>query len=357
MNLKILYDGPYYSTPKAGIARYFNKISSLLSNDNEIYFSRNIGSSKVININQPIFKHFRPHRVSFLIEKLWFRFFTKINFDIIHLVEYNLSPSANYFLKNGSKLVVTVHDLIHEQIGAPANLLDSNQRLNLYNQSSAIIFDSHATKIDFQHFYPSVNLNQKVHDVIWLGTFFQNQDKIITKKKHQFLFVGARNGYKNFNTAIKAFRIHCKAFDNSTLVVVGAPPTESELYEVSSFKSKVRWISNAPDNSLKDLYKESIGLLYLSNKEGFGLPLVESMSMGCVPIAGRHSSISEVLGDKGLFVDQKNPNEVANIMHKLYTNIDFRNKIIKIGYDRSELFTWEKTANKITSIYNSVLIN
>ena len=353
-NLRILFDGPFYSTPHAGIARYFNNISRKLTFNNEIYFSRRIDQSHPKEVNLPSFRHFRPHRLSFQLEKLWFQVFNRSHFDIIHLVEYELSPTGLFFRDRGSKLVVTIHDLIHEQIGAPLNLLDKNKRENLYQNADALIFDSYATRNDFQIYYPDVNLDQKVNSVIWLGCSFNTSQMPRNEKKHQFLFLGARNGYKNFITAINAFIYHSQSFEDAQLTVVGSAPTPCEQEIVNSNKINVRWLTYSTDEVLKELYQESIALLYLSNKEGFGLPLVEAMSMGCVPLAGNHSSLSEVLGNGGVYVDQKDPRDVASKMDRLFIDHNFRANKIQSGFDRSKVFSWDITSKKILSTYHSI---
>ena len=353
-NLKILFDGPFYSTPHAGIARYFNNISRKLSYNNETYFSRRIDQSKSKEVKLPKFRHFRPHRLSFQLEKLWFQAFRRSHFDIVHLVEYELSPTGLFFINRGSKLVITIHDLIHEQIGAPSNLLDKNKRQNTYQKADAIIFDSYATRDDFRIYYPDVSLDSKINSVIWLGSSFNAPEKPSNEKKHQFLFVGARNGYKNFKTALEAFIHHSKSYKDARLVVVGSPPTPRELEIVNSNKLNANWVSYSTDDVLKKLYQESIALLYLSNKEGFGLPLVEAMSMGCVPLAGNHSSLSEVLGNEGMYVDQNDPRDVASKMERLLIDLNFRACKIQSGLDRSKVFSWDITSKKILSTYHSI---
>ena len=54
--------------------------------------------------------------------------------------------------------------------------------------------------------------------------------------------------------------------------------------------------------------------------EGFGMPLLEAMSQGCVPIAGEHSSIPEVLGTAGIIVNVEEPADISNAMLKCLNN-------------------------------------
>ena len=71
--------------------------------------------------------------------------------------------------------------------------------------------------------------------------------------------------------------------------------------------------------NFKKIYSESLALLYVSKYEGFGMPLIEAMSQGCVPIAGNHSSIPEVMADAGISVNVSNPEGNFKSNDKMYT--------------------------------------
>ena len=58
----------------------------------------------------------------FFLEYTWFKFFGPKYFDVVHSIEYSLSPTGRYFIKKGAKHVITVYDLIHEIFGATPNL-------------------------------------------------------------------------------------------------------------------------------------------------------------------------------------------------------------------------------------------
>ena len=111
------------------------------------------------------------------------------------------------------------------------------------------------------------------------------------------------------------------------------------------------WIENPNNDTLKQIYSESLALLYVSRYEGFGMPLIEAMSLGCVPIAGRHSSIPEVLGDAGIMVNIEEPTEISRAMLKCLNNPQFLTKIVKLGLSRSQKFSWRKSAQETLSFY------
>ena len=68
--MNILYDGPFEPQPKGGVVRYFHQIADKLERHHRIGFTRRAAITGPRNfLELPPFAHFRPHRVSFFIDK------------------------------------------------------------------------------------------------------------------------------------------------------------------------------------------------------------------------------------------------------------------------------------------------
>ena len=351
--MNILYDGPYDPHPKAGVVKYFREISYSLSQNNSVFFSRHSNAHGCKNIKLPPFTHFRPNKISFYLEYLWHRFAQRSKIDIVHPTEFQLSPSGIYLVKKGAKLVITIHDLIHEKFGAPEGLYNKKTRLNYYEKADGYIFVSNSTKEDFKRFYPSL-YSSKPSKVIWHGRNFEITKRTKNQESKQFLFVGSRSGYKNFKSTAKAFCEVAKNHSSVKLLIAGAPPLPSECKILHDYKTQVEWIKLPSKIQLRELYQSSLALLYTSNYEGFGMPLVEAMSLGCIPIAGNHSSIPEVLGQGGITVDQNSPKEIAKVMKKCLADQAYNKAIISNGYKRAELFDWKVSATSTFEFYQNL---
>ena len=89
--MNILYDGPFTPFPKGGVVRYYRELSLNLFKSNEIYFSRYSHKDKSKDFKFPLFPHFRPHKLSFYFEYLWFKFLHKKKFDIVYFFIQNCS--------------------------------------------------------------------------------------------------------------------------------------------------------------------------------------------------------------------------------------------------------------------------
>ena len=351
--MRILFDGPYSKYPKSVIAKYFERLSLELTKKHSVFFSRRSFSDNSNEINLPLPFHFRPHRLSFFMERLWFEYLARKPFQIIHPIEYELSPAGEYCHKRNSKVVITIHDLIHEKFGAPGNLYEKEKRNSFYSKANGFIFVSNSTRKDFGEFYPELAVRSPTA-VIWHGNNFDNANRIEGKKKNQVLFVGARDGYKNFKGAVESFRLVASDLTDLKLVVAGPPPQHSELSLVHDLHQRVDWVTYPDENELRKIYAESVALMYVSKYEGFGMPIIEAMSQGCIPVAINHSSLPEIMGDAGILLNSSDPHEIGQAISRCCKDNDFSKVKVRLGEARSKTFMWEKCAKEVLSFYQEL---
>ena len=108
------------------------------------------------------------------------------------------------------------------------------------------------------------------------------------------------------------------------------------------------------DNLLKDLYLNSTALIYPSLYEGFGLPIIEAMSLGCPVACSNTSSMTEVGGDA---VNYFNPNDIDNMtssIEEVVFSTEKRNILIEKGFLQNKKFSWNRCAIETLKAYNSV---
>ncbi|MEC8043076.1 MAG: glycosyltransferase family 1 protein [Verrucomicrobiota bacterium] len=358
--MKILYDAPFYSKPKAGIARYLHEISKIASDQNNVWFSRrtSLSSHHQNHVHLPSFPHFRPHRLSFFLEKLSFKFqSTQQKFDIVHAGEFAFTPAGLLALSKGAAKIITIHDLIHEKFGAPGSLYVPEKRRSFYQSADGLIFVSKSTRSDFFSHY-DLCAESTPHAVVHHGMTFQARRPIQAEKSNQFLYVGSRSGYKNFPQALEAFQMHCVKNPDARLLVAGTAPTSEDLRLSKPIEKQVDWLENPDDEQLLEAYRKCIALLYVSKYEGFGLPLLEAMSQGCIPIAGNHSSIPEVMGEGGFLInDVSSSREIAKAMNYLAKNETLRNQYVSAGFERCSTFSWQRATKETLSLYKNALTN
>ncbi len=191
-------------------------------------------------------------------------------------------------------------------------------------------------------------------------------DSVLQKYKISLPFilhVGGLQKSKNIGRLLSAFRIilsECKP--NIGLVMVGAEPMFfGREYKrlIDSIRkldldSKVTVLGYLPDSELFALYNRALLLAHPSLYEGFGLTPLEAMACGTPVVVSNKSSIPEVVGDAGIYVNPYQPEDVARGMLKCIHNKQLRNQLREKGLRRARLFSWEHTAEQTLGVYNRV---
>jgi glycosyltransferase involved in cell wall biosynthesis len=87
-------------------------------------------------------------------------------------------------------------------------------------------------------------------------------------------------------------------------------------------------------------------LVYVSDFEGFGLPIVEAMQCGVPVIAGNNSSMTEVGETAILYADPQNPKQIAEYMQLLYRDEKYRQVYADRGIERAKTYSWNRSAEE-----------
>lgn len=109
-----------------------------------------------------------------------------------------------------------------------------------------------------------------------------------------------------------------------------------------------------PGEDLPYLYNDAFAFLFASLREGFGIPIIESMACGTPVITSNTSSMPEVGGPEAILVNPENCDEIAQMMLLLETDETFYQKQKGIGLERAKLFSWKQTAGHLLQLYEEV---
>lgn len=118
---------------------------------------------------------------------------------------------------------------------------------------------------------------------------------------------------------------------------------------------KVRHLGYVSDEQRKTLYEQALLLVLPSFNEGFGLPVLEAMTMGVPVVASNRGSIPEVLGDAGLLVDPENANALATAMSRMLGDREMANRAANRGLRRSLTFNWQAAAEALRAAYEHAI--
>ena len=265
-----------------------------------------------------------------------------------------------------AKVVTTIHDLTtikfplyhHEStVEAQAHRLRWVRR-----EADIILADSFATKQDIIEL---LGIPEEKIKVVYLAAGERYREYRIQnlevrtkevarlKKKYSidgeyFISVGTLEPRKNLKRIIEAFSVNAQRTSlNARLVIVG----RSGWGETLPKTENVNFLGLVPDEDLPGLYAGSSGLIYPSLYEGFGLPVLEAMTVGCPVLTSDRGSLAEVAGGAAISVD---PEDLESIVWGIESLIKDREKLTAKGLKRSLNFSWEKTAKETLSIYKSL---
>ena len=115
------------------------------------------------------------------------------------------------------------------------------------------------------------------------------------------------------------------------------------------------WVTN--DNDLFSLYHHAKCFVYPSEYEGFGIPILEAYQADCPVLLNNASCFPEIAGDAAIYfnMDSKNSNLTEQIECLLSMSTEERRTLLTKQRERLKRFSWEKSANQLADVYQSVI--
>lgn len=165
--------------------------------------------------------------------------------------------------------------------------------------------------------------------------------------------VGTIEPRKNIETIVKSFETLKNNFPKIPwkLIIIGKIGWKSEkiieIIKNSKNFSDIDMRGYVSNEDLIKIYQSSLCLVYPSIYEGFGLPPLEAMSLGCPVIVSDNSSLPEVVGEAGFKVNCFDNKKIAEITNNLWENDNLRKKIEEAGYKQSLKFNWDLASTNI----------
>ncbi|EAZ88744.1 glycosyltransferase family 4 protein [Crocosphaera chwakensis] len=177
--------------------------------------------------------------------------------------------------------------------------------------------------------------------------------------KPYFLFVSTLEPRKNILTLIQAFEYLKQNYKiPHQLILVGKKGWNYqdilETINTSQIKEDIQHLDYISDELVAILYSQAEAFIYPSFYEGFGLPVLEAMTLGSPVITSPTSSLPEVAGDAALYIDPTDYYQLAQTMLKVVDNSTLRKEMINKGKIQAEQFSWQQTAEKTLNVYQSI---
>lgn len=296
----------------------------------------------------------------------------KIKPDILHCTS-NTSP---YFCK--TKLILTLHDIIFLEKRTQKNQSLYQNLGRIYRRFIVPLIIPKAKKIitvsnyELNIIKDFLKLSDNKILYIYNGyskhfSIKDNPKEVYNKyidKDNYIFFLGNTDPKKNTDRTIIAYADYVKNTDKSNIFYLLIADLKEDYIDCILKENNIEWVKPyiyAPgyisNTDLPYIYSGAKAFLYTSLRESFGIPILESMACGSPIITSNTSAIPEIAGNGAILIDPFNIKEISEMLQKILSNDDFRQKQINYGLERSKLFSWEKTAQELIYLYNKVINN
>lgn len=367
--LNVLFDHQIFSLQQyGGISRYFCELSTHLARLNDVnpkivaFLHQNCHLRDVQHITRHS-AYIHPIRkatlLRYLLNSFLFELYSHLfSPDIVHYTYY-----GNLF-SNKAKQITTIHDLIPEKYPHYFDNVKLFLRLKRQSimRSDYIICVSNSTKVDLINYYgvqeskvSVIHLASSLSSIARQTNHTINLSRIGINEPY-ILYVGARHGYKNFVTLLNSISKSKNIKNNYSLICFGGPkfsPAEKTLIASLGLQDKLFYLSGS-DSLLSQLYQNASLFVYPSLYEGFGLPLIEAMSLGCPVACSDIRVFKEISNGGSMFFDPINESNIKDTLEDVLFSPKRKEYMIQKGYENSSRFSWSKTAKNTLAIYKKI---
>lgn len=286
--------------------------------------------------------------------------------DIYH----GLSNELPYGIhRTAIRSVITIHDLIfleHPELYKSFDRYVYGKKVQYGSRvASRIIAVSEQTKKDIIRL---LNVDESRIRVVYQGCHRQFYNKVSKETmlytRQQFalpeeymLYVGTIEERKNLLKIVTAMNSGNIDFP---LVVVG----RKTLYfnQVKSYLEKngmrhIQFLDNVQTSDLPAIYQGSLGFIYPSAYEGFGIPILEALNSGVPVITSAGGCLEETAGKGGILINPNDREEMIHAIRKILEDSALRDRLIREGGAHALKFREEQTIPSLYNVYLECLNN
>lgn len=159
------------------------------------------------------------------------------------------------------------------------------------------------------------------------------------------LLVGSKAPHKN-SAIIYSIATDLAARGVHILVTGGEDANVYARDQGGQLPPNVRHLGRVSDNDLAFLYQRALCLVFPSRTEGFGLPVLEAMALGCPVISSDAASLPEVCGEAVLYASPDDAAAWLAAIERIVAEPMLREKLVSTGPKRSNMFSWRQGAER-----------
>jgi glycosyltransferase involved in cell wall biosynthesis len=262
------------------------------------------------------------------------------------------SPNYNIPLRWRGRLLVNINDMAHLVLpefrrSVPKQLFARFMFGAVRRRADAIAYISQFSAGEFHRIVGAPRGREAIiHcgvDEAWFEVTSQPRPA-----RPYLLYVGNVKPHKNLARLLDAFA-RIQGNIPHDLLIVGRKEgfitgDNAVLDRIESFDGRVAFTGYVSDPALKQIVAQADGLVLPSLYEGFGLPPVEAMAVGCPALVSTAASLPEVCQDAALYCDPLDVADIAVQLKRLVTDQPLRQLLRERGATRARTLNWQACA-------------
>ena len=141
------------------------------------------------------------------------------------------------------------------------------------------------------------------------------------------------------------------------MVIIGAGDSRVALAQILPpyLQSKVAWFNGLPIEEIAGLYQAARFLAFPSLYEGFGLPILEAMTLGCPVLCSDNAALPEIGGQAAYYVNPLDELDIEKGLNKMWHDEALRQQLKAAGHSQVQKFSWQHTAELTLDVYQKIL--
>ena len=172
------------------------------------------------------------------------------------------------------------------------------------------------------------------------------------------LFMGTLEPRKNVGALLQAYAELLNGPEPPPLCLVGGATDAAagwlRAMDEPPLAGRVRHLGYVADDRRYDLYAQASMLVLPSHLEGFGIPVLEAMTVGVPVIVSNRGALPEVAGDAAQIVEPEDVSGLAAAMRRYLDDPSAAAAATTRGFARARAYSWDASAATLMKLYATI---